>query len=104
MTNHLGIDFAADLGQAIADLPSVLLIGGNRYFVAADDEARSQEVAEESTTAIYDRRVTGCLSRFRAVPAIRSTCTLDNVKYYVADVTRNIDTDTLYLTLRREDA
>ena len=103
MANNLGIDFAADLGQVIADLPNVLIIGAARYFVAADDERRSNEVVDEGQYAIYDRNVTGILSQFRAIPAIQSTCTLDAVKYYVADVSRNTETDTLTMTLRRQD-
>ncbi len=84
-------------------MPNVLVIGASRYFVAADDERRSIEVAGEGQYAIYDRNVTGVLSLFRAVPVIQSTCTLDGVKYMVADVAMNFQTDTLAITLRRSD-
>lgn len=102
--NNLGVNFADDLGQVIADMPNTLIIGASRYSVAADDERRSVDISEEAGYAVYDRTVTGVLSRFRAVPAVQSTCTLDAIKYCIADVSRNTETDTLTLTLRRDDA
>jgi hypothetical protein len=101
--NNLGIDFTGDMEQAINDLPNTLTVGSRTYNVVADDERRSVEVLDEGQYATYDRNVTAILSQFRTVPAIQSTVTLDDLKYFVADLTRNRETDTLVMTLRRSD-
>lgn len=103
MSNNLGIDFADDLEQAIDDLPSTLTVNSVEYQVVADEERRSIELEDAGTYAIYDRNVYAILSEFATVPAVRSTVTLGSVKYYVVDVQRQPETDTLNLTLRRED-
>ena len=103
ISNNLGIDFRDDLEQAINDLPNTLTSGTRRYQVIADDERRAVEVEEPGRYAVYDRSVVCVLSQFPSVPAIQSVVTLDTVKYYIVDVQRFFETDTLRLTLRRED-
>ena len=102
-TNKLGIDFRGDLEAAINDLPNTLTVGVRRYQVVADDERRAVEVEEPGRFAIYDRSIVAVLSQFPSVPAIQSTVTLDSVQYYIVDGQRFWETDTLRLTLRRED-
>ena len=103
MANRLGIDFTADLAGAIADLPATLTVGARKYAVVAGDEVRALDVTEPGRYATYDRSVTLPLSAMPALPALQSTVTLDDVKYAVADLSRDRETDTLTLTLRRED-
>lgn len=101
--NRLGINFTADLAEAVADLPATLTVGSRQYSVIADAERRSLDVVEPGRYAVYDRTVTIPLSAIKAVPALQSTVTLDAIAYWVADVSRDRETDTLAITLRRED-
>jgi hypothetical protein len=101
--NKLGIDFGADLADAVADMPTVLTVGSRTYNVIADDERRNWSVEEPGRYKIFDRLVTLPLSAVHSIPAIQSTATIDNLRYYVADIATSRESDTLTLTLRRED-
>ena len=103
MSNNLGINFAEDMEQVINDLPSVLTIGVRKYQCVADDERRSIEVEDEGFYQVYDREVTLPYSAVETMPDIQDVVTLDTVKYWIADKTNHLQTDTLILTLRRRD-
>ena len=103
MSNRLGIDYAGDLAGSVADGPAVLGIGARRYDVIADIERRALDVTEEGRYATYERAVTMPLSAIKALPTLQTTCALDDVTYRIDDVTRDRLTDTLILTLRRDD-
>jgi len=102
-SNNLGIDFGGDLEAAINDLPNALIVGARQYSVVADDERRTVEIEEPGQYAVYDRSIVCVLSQFASVPAVQSVVTLDTVKYYIVDLQRFFETDTLRMTLRRED-
>lgn len=103
MANALGIDFAADLATAIGDLPTDVTISGRVYQMTVDDERRALEIEEPGRYATYDRVATCALSTFRTIPALQTMATIDGQKYFIADIVRNRETDTLQFTLRRED-
>jgi len=103
MADRLGIDWTADLADVIADLPTMITIGSQVLTCAASEERRAVDVEDGGRYATFERQATLPLSEVTAVPAIQSFVVLDSWRYHVADVVRQRESDTLQLTLRRED-
>jgi hypothetical protein len=101
--NNLGIDFTADLQGAISDLPNTITIGNREYDCVADEERSSIDVQNEGVYEMFDRNVHLPLSSVASVPAKRAVVSVDEKKYYVHNVNRQPESDTLILVLRRED-
>ena len=101
--NDLGINFTADLGSAIADLPNALTIGARDYCCIADEERAALDVEETGRYTTYERNVHLLLSDFPTLPVLQSTATLDELIYWIADITRHDESDTLIFALRRRD-
>lgn len=99
--NNLGIDFTYDFGQIIDDLPNTLTVGTREYCCIADEETKSIEAEDEGAYTVFDRLVYLTLSSVRAVSEVQDVVTLDEVKYYVADIGKHEESDSLTYTLRR---
>lgn len=102
--NALGIDFTADQAGIIADLPVKLTIGARKYDVLAGAERRALDVIEEGRYNTYERPVMLPLSALKSLPTLKTTVTLDEIKYRVDEITtRDRATDSLVMMLRRDD-
>ena len=103
MADRLGIDWTADLADVIADLPTTIVIGSQVLTCAANEERRTVDVEDGGRYVVFERQATLPLSLVKTVPAVQSFVVLDSVRYHVADIVRQRETDTLQLTIRRED-
>ena len=103
MENRLGINFKRDLQEVIEDLPNFIKIGVVQYNCVADEERSGIDVEEQGAYLTYERSVVLPLSEVQTIPDKQDVVTVDDIKYYVFDVNRQYESDTLMLMLRRED-
>jgi len=103
MSDLLGIDWTGDLQGCIDDLGTSITIGNRCADCVLTPEMRALDVEEMGAYKTYARQAILPLSTLTTVPAIQSTVTTEDRIYYIADITRHDESDTLVLELRRDD-
>lgn len=105
MTNALGIDYAADIGEMITDAGQSATIGGAAVNCTIGEEERSIDLVDDGgETEIYERQIMVQASSLNAIPAKYAEVIANGITYYVEQTVRNADTDVYTLRVSRREA
>lgn len=103
MSNTLGIDFAADLGEMAADLPAVLTWGAQTITGTAGAVNRQDEVEDAGVFQEADLEWAGKVADFTnsTLPAMHTVVSVGGVNYSIEQYTTNADGDVVRFRLER---
>jgi len=103
MANTLGISFAADAGEMIADIPSTLVWSSQSITGTSGEWVRSIDEDERGILDVLECSWMGKVSGFTdsTLPPPRTKVTIDGTRAYITDRAENIDGDVVRFQLRR---
>jgi len=104
MANAMGIDFAADVAEAAADMGTVLTLDAQTITGVLSIIRTPRRVEEDGVWTESDAQFLCVVADWTdsTLPALQKTVSVRDVNYYVEEITQNEDGTTAVLSLRRK--
>jgi len=105
MSNTLGIDFAADVGEMASDLGATLTYGSESVLVLVGASMRQDPIAADLAGTEPDNTIPciGEVADFTTVPPIRATVGLNGSNWLVIEREYNEDSTVVRFRLKAKE-